>query len=86
MKYLEYNLNILKKSNEIIASFISFYSEMGNSSSGLELTPELTLFSLGVGVELEWSWSGILKIGMELEWSGVYLRWSWSGVGAEFSK
>ena len=41
-------------------------SEMGNSNSELELTPELPLFFTGVGVELElnllihrWSWSGV---------------------------
>ncbi len=54
---------------------------LGNSNSELELTPELGLFFIRVGVELEWnftisgwSWSGV----------AVAIEWSWSGVGVKF--
>jgi hypothetical protein len=33
------------------------HAEMGNSNSELELTPELTLFFIGVGAELEWNFA-----------------------------
>ena len=65
---------------------------MGNSSSGLELTPELTLFSLGVGaelelgfseteLELEWSFEKLVELELELEWDfenrdGAGVEWS----------
>jgi hypothetical protein len=54
---------------------------MGNSNSELELTPELTLFLIRVGVELEWNFEIV-----RWSWSGVAvdLEWSWSGVGVEF--
>lgn len=32
-------------------------------------------------MELEWSWSWLLKSVMELEWSCRDSEWSWSGVG-----
>ena len=51
---------------------------MDNSNSGLELTPELALFSLGVGAELKLGYS---ETELELEWSfenkdGVGVEWS----------
>jgi hypothetical protein len=59
-----------------------YQAVLGNSNSELELTLELTVFFIRVGVELERSWSGILQfvdgVGAELKWGGVELEWSWS--------
>ena len=63
---------------------------MDNSNSGLELTPELALFSLGVGVELK---LGFSETELELEWSfekivELELEWDFEnkdGVGVECS-
>jgi hypothetical protein len=60
---------------------------LGNSNSELELTPELTVFFIRVGVELERnfeingsSWSEV-AIDMEWSWSGILQLVG--GVGAE---
>ena len=97
MTSLTYNVHILNIEGKLLNERNSptpidrahrVVPEMGSSSSGLELTPELTLFSLGVGVELK---LGFSETELELEWSFkkiVELEWNFEnrdGAGVELS-
>ena len=80
MTSLTYNVHILNIEGKLLNERNSptpidrahrVVPEMGSSSSGLELTPEFTLFSVGVGVELEWNFENRDVVGVELICSGV---------------